>query len=255
MPAVEVDELQLLDALANIVTNAIEAMPAGGTTTIRTRKDHRRAIVEVHDTGIGMTEYVRRRCLEPFFSTSPDRHTGMGLSMVHGIVQRQNGTLDVISEPDKGTTLIIGLRLLVVDDTDRTEDVTPEAESTGGPLHILFVDDEEASRRVVARCTKTDKHTVDIAASGQECLEKFVAGEFDLIIVDRSMPSMSGDEVAIAIREQDSDVPIIMLTGFGEIMREKHELPSGVNLVVSKPVTRENLRQAIAQVTSTRAPS
>ena len=107
VPLIIGDESELREALTNLVFNAVDAMPDGGTITLRTRRDGNQVVLEVSDTGTGMTEEVRQRCLDPFFTTKGTHGTGMGLAMVYGIVQRHEGTLDIESEADKGTTLIL----------------------------------------------------------------------------------------------------------------------------------------------------
>ncbi|MBI1737233.1 MAG: response regulator [Candidatus Rokubacteria bacterium] len=116
-------------------------------------------------------------------------------------------------------------------------------------LRILVVEDEPTVRRVITEQLSADGHTVDSATNGAEGLEKVLAGWFDLVITDRAMPEMGGDQLAAAIHEIAPTKPVIMLTGFGELMAAKGDRPAGVTLVVSKPVTQEQLRHAVAQAT------
>ena len=116
------------------------------------------------------------------------------------------------------------------------------------PLHVLVVDDERMIRDIVTLYLSVDGHTVETATNGREGLEKFCAGEFDVVITDRSMPYMSGDKLAPAIKQVAPNKPIIMLTGFGNIMKASGEMPAGVDLVMSKPVTLDDFQSALKKV-------
>lgn len=109
VPPVMGNESDLCQVLLNLILNAVDAMPKGGTIIIRTRHDNKHVILEVSDTGVGMTEEVQQRCFEPFFSTRGKRGTGLGLAVVHDIIRRHEGTINIKSELDKGTTFIIRL--------------------------------------------------------------------------------------------------------------------------------------------------
>jgi signal transduction histidine kinase len=109
IPTILGDAARLRDAVTNLIFNAVDAMPKGGTLTLRTRLDGRYVLFEVSDTGTGMPEEVRRRCFEPFFTTKGQNGTGLGLAMVHGIAQHHLGSIDIVSEPGKGTTFALRL--------------------------------------------------------------------------------------------------------------------------------------------------
>jgi len=136
------------------------------------------------------------------------------LSTALGIVRRHGGEIDIRSEPGKGTT--IALRLPVATGTPAAGE---EAETTGArfdkSLHILVVDDDARVRDTTKRFLEAGSHTVELAETGAEGLERFRKGKFDLVIVDRAMPDMGGDKVAEAIKQRNPGMPIIMLTGFG----------------------------------------
>jgi len=201
-------------------------------------------VLVIGDTGTGMTEGVRRRCLEPFFTTKGERGTGLGLSMIYGIIQRHQGTIDVETEVDKGTTFII--RFPVQTAQARFE---PNAQPVDAvqPLRVLVVDDEAVVREVVGEYLKLDGHVVEAADSGRDGLEKLRHRRFDLVLLDRAMPDMSGDEVAAAIKTANPTMPVIMLTGFGSMMDAADEKPAGVDFIVGKPVTINALRAAVSK--------
>jgi len=119
-------------------------------------------------------------------------------------------------------------------------------------MKILLIDDEELVRQTIEACLKGDNHTVYSTSEGQQGLEMFRNDHYDLVITDRAMPGMSGDQVAYEIKKTNPYVPVIMLTGFGYMMKDSHQTPSGVDVVISKPVTRDSLREALAKVASRR---
>jgi PAS domain S-box-containing protein len=246
VPAISGSAADLREALTNLIFNAVDAMPRGGTVTLRTRADGDAVCLEVTDTGLGMTEEVRRRCLEPFFSTKGDRGTGLGLSMVYGIVQRHGGTIDIQSRLGVGTTfcLRLPLRPAAATSSEPTETAPLPA------LRVLVVDDETSVRDIITELLTGDGHTVTAAADGREALEKLQAGTFDLVLLDRAMPGMNGDQVAAAVKKLRPTLPVIMLTGFGVLMQANQECPAGVDFVVPKPVTLEDLRAALARATA-----
>jgi CheY-like chemotaxis protein len=246
------DESELREALINLIFNAVDALPRGGTITLRARRAGHGVRMEVADTGLGMSDEVRRRCLEPFFSTKGQQGSGLGLSLVNAIVERHGGTLAVESRPGAGTTIVMCF--------------PPGTASTAGAgavgalgpprrLRILFVEDEPIVRKAISQQLLSVGHTVETADNGVEGLDKFMAGWFDVVITDRAMPEMGGDELAATIARLAPDKPIIMLTGFGDLMEAKGEKPAGVRLLMSKPVMIEQLTRAIADVTADRTRS
>jgi CheY-like chemotaxis protein/anti-sigma regulatory factor (Ser/Thr protein kinase) len=246
VPPVAGDESALREVLTNLIFNAVDAMPGGGTITLRTHKDGDSAVLEIADTGTGMTDEVRRRCLEPFFSTKGERGTGLGLSMVFGIIQRHSGTLDLQSEVGKGTTFIIKIPLQDAASLRRTSVAPEEAAHTA--LRILVVDDEAPVRDTLAAVLAADGHEVESAMDGAEGLRRFLASKFDLVITDKAMPGMSGDQMATAIKKSAPETPIVLLTGFG-LFLDKEDFPA-VDALASKPVRIPQLREAITHALS-----
>ncbi len=249
VPPILGNEGELRQVLINMILNAVHAMPNGGTITIRTRLDGQDAVVEVSDTGVGMSEDTRQRCFEPFFTTKGEGGTGMGLAMVYGTIQRHEGTIDVESERDKGTTFFIRLPARKA----RKAKTKKKAPAPTAPLRVLLVDDEPSVLQVLNAFLTRDGHNVETATNGREGLEKLLAGTLDLVVTDRAMPGMSGDQLAAAIKTI-RPTPVILLTGFGDIMHVNGEKPAGVDLIVSKPVSGAALRQAVAKVISKQIP-
>lgn len=244
LPAVTGNESQLREVLTNLILNALDAMPRGGELAIRSAADDIWVVVEVQDTGVGMTPEIKRQCFEPFFSTKDVSGTGMGLSIAYGIVRQHGGTITVESQPGEGTTFSV--RIPHGPSEQDAEGRTVWKAPRIRPLQILAIDDEIWSRELLQRFLQSDDHRLVLATTGQEGLKTFAEEEFDLVLTDRALPDMSGDKVAAEIKRTSPDTPVIMLSGFGDIMRTSGEYPEGVDDVVGKPITRDELRVVIA---------
>jgi len=207
--------------------------------------DGNRVRLEVADNGVGMSAEARQHCFEPFFSTTTNEHgAGLGLALVYGIIRRHEGDVTVESEPGLGTTFTIHLPQYL---TQHVLSQPTGAEPPPGNAHILLVDDEPQLREVLLEFLRVDHHQVVVAADGAEALEKFRPGKFDVVITDKAMPGMSGEQLAAEIKRQSPSTPVILLTGFGMFM-QADELPAGVALILSKPIGLVELRVALRQV-------
>jgi len=246
VPQINGNESELRNASTNLIFNAVDAMPEGGTLTIRTHSDDEYVVLELSDTGVGMTNEVKQRCFEPFFSTKGESGTGLGLSMVHGIIRRHKGTIEIQSKEGEGTTVIIRLPILVAEQAESEEQETGAITRS---LHVLLVDDEPDVRDIISRYLLADGHTVETANNGREGLENFYKSWFDLVITDRAMPGMNGIQLASLIKEIAPNKPIIMLTGFGDMMKITGDIPADVDYLLSKPVKLNDFREALAKVT------
>ena len=259
VPRILGSESEMRELLTNLIFNAVDAMPEGGTIRIRTGIREAsvseetpmaprvpQVFLEVSDSGTGMTEDVRKRCLEPFFSTKGERGTGLGLPMVYGIVKRHRGTMDIESAVGKGTTFI----LLLPADTSQSREVKERTHAPSAPLHVLVVDDEPIARDVLSEYLMGDGHTVDTAVNGRDGFEKFKAGRYAVVITDRAMPEIGGDQLAAMVKEEAPDTPVILLTGFGDLMNAAGEKPDGVDMVVKKPIRLATLREVLAKMTN-----
>jgi len=243
VPPAAVDENDLRDAIVNLIVNAAEAMPTGGTITIKCWCDEGAVLVEVRDSGKGMTEEVRKRALEPFYSTKEGAGKGLGLSTVNAMVQRYKGRLDISTEKGMGTRVAMTFPLWVRKTAGLQE---KQAETKlQENLRIIVVDDDWMSRKTVARALETQEHTTETAETGEEGLAKIIAGTFDVAVIDRAMPGMSGDDLAREIKKFNADIPVIMLTGFGDIMIQEGDLPEYVDTVLAKPITIDGLHRGL----------
>ncbi|HWW01052.1 MAG TPA: ATP-binding protein [Candidatus Acidoferrum sp.] len=254
-------ESELREALTNLVLNAVDALPNGGVISIRTRAracglnppaeaPPTHVVLEVSDTGIGMNEETRKRCLEPFFSTKGKRGTGLGLAMVYGVVERHYGNIEIDSEPGRGTTfrLVFPLRPASDTATSRTGDgPVPE------PRRILYIDDEPLLRELLMELLESDGHSVEVSDGGEAGLGAFrsalARGEpFDVVITDLGMPYVDGRQVAGLVKQESPTTPVIILTGWGALMREEGGQPAEVDGVLSKPPRSHELREMLCRL-------
>ena len=246
IPCISGDATELRAALINLIFNAVDALPEGGAIHIRTVAEGDEVILKISDTGSGMTEEVRQRCLEPFFSTKGKSGTGLGLSMVFGIIDRHAGAIEIESALGKGTTFALHLPVA------NTENVIlPEAVPFSyGPLRILVVDDQPILSELLARSLQDDLHIVETALTGSDALEKFRAANFDLVITDHVMAEMTGETLAIMIKELNPKIPVILLTGYASDSIDENQHHEVINLVLRKPLSRAALRKALSKVMS-----
>jgi signal transduction histidine kinase len=231
---------ELREMLTNLIFNAADAIAGQGCITLRARAEGDLVLVEVADTGSGMTEEVRQRCLEPFFTTKGENGTGMGLAMVGGIAQRHGARVEIDSEVGQGTTCRFWFPV---------NDLTAEADaasplSIGRPLKVLVVDDQPIICEILTQYLVQDCHLVEAVRDPGEALVRLSREHFDLLITDQVMPEMSGGELAVAAKEISSTTGVILATGFGA--DEPLEVGAeAIDLVIGKPITHEALRHAI----------
>ncbi|MCS7186101.1 MAG: GAF domain-containing protein [Armatimonadota bacterium] len=240
---------EIRQAIVNLIMNAVDAMPEGGTLTIRTyRRDkggRAWAVVEVSDTGIGMDEEIRRRAIEPFFTTKGERGSGLGLAAVYGTVQRHEGFMEIDSEVGKGTTV----RLWFPSNVTKTIEL-PEGELPS--LRLLVIDDEPSVRETLALLLRKDGHVVSTAVDGEEGLELFQVSQlqgkpFNVVITDLGMPKLDGMAVAKKIKEIAPETPVVLLSGWGFRIRSE-EVKDFIDLVLTKPATHQQIRRALSQI-------
>jgi len=248
IPPIAGNAAEVREVLTNLLFNAVDAMPTGGTITLATQERGGEVVISVTDTGIGMTEKERERCLEPFFTTKGEHGTGLGLSVVYGIIQRHGGRIEITSQKGLGTTFAIIFSATTIEHVA----VAPALAQINRPLRVLIVDDQEVICELIAEQLQGDGHTTVTSSCGDEALSHFRREAFDLVLTDHSMPGMSGAQLAGTLKKLAPQIPIILLTGFGDEMQAEHNRPEGVDLVLGKPVTHADLRQAIFEVVNQR---
>ena len=259
------DAGELREALINLVFNAVDAMPQGGTITFVTRSisgpvseesgaSERQLHVEVKDNGIGMDEKTRQHCLEPFFSTKAQRGgTGLGLAMVYGMVQRHDGIIEIDSAPGRGTC--VRLIFPIQEKPPQTVRGTSPQVKPKRSLHILCIDDDAQVRQLLDDCLTHFNHRVMVASGGEHGMELFRTAmlknqPYEVVITDLGMPKMDGHQVARTIKAESPNTPIIMMTGWGTIMREEGETASEVDAVIGKPPRMQELNDLLLRVTA-----
>jgi CheY-like chemotaxis protein len=237
---------ELREVLTNIFFNAVDAMPQGGKLIITTQPQTEDWVeVRIEDTGIGMTEEVKRRVFDPFFTTKGVTNSGLGLSVSYGIIKRHGGEILIESKPGRGTTFIIHLpKGYEVEETVVKEAISiKEARK----VRILVIDDEETVRDILSKILETKGHQVVVASNGEEGIEQFKSEAFDIVFTDLGMPKLSGWDVGKIIKEISPKTPIAMITGWGvELDREKMS-KSGIDLIVSKPFNFDQVIQLVSE--------
>lgn len=240
------NESEIREVLVNLVFNAVDAIEKEGEITLSCHKGGDDLVVlQVKDSGVGMPPEVVERCFEPFYSTKEGRSSGLGLSMVYGIVERHKGEITVDSIMGQGTVFTITFPL-----TQPVKKVQKQQKSkveTSKFLQILVVDDDDINQLVLEEVLGTSGHIVITAASAQEALQKF-SKSIDLVITDLSMPDMKGDALAKKIKEIDPHVNIILLTGYGNIIKEMGGVTNTFAKVMTKPVNARELLEFIADL-------
>ncbi|HEV2720685.1 MAG TPA: PAS domain S-box protein [Thermoanaerobaculia bacterium] len=211
---VDADRGQLEQVLVNLVTNASDAMPDGGSLSVRAGRDGAAAWIEVTDTGIGIPESLRQRIFEPFFTTKErDKGTGLGLSVVHGIVMAHNGVIDVTSGAE-GTTFRVRLPLLSGAMAVAPARVAAEALPLGSGERVLLVEDEAAVREGLSMLIETLGYNVAAVRSGEDALALEAPAPFALVVTDCMLPGMPGIDFVRRLRERWPDVRAILMSGY-----------------------------------------
>jgi signal transduction histidine kinase/ActR/RegA family two-component response regulator len=248
----------LRELVMNLILNAVDAMPAGGTLRLHTSfvpaesspLGEPTALLLVADSGVGMGEEVRSRIFDPFFSTKGPAGTGMGLAMVYGIVQRHHGLITVQSEPGRGSSFSVYLPARAAGPAPSAPAPPPRG---GEQLRILVVDDDEGVRRVLRRQIERMGHRVSEAASGEAALEQLGAGQYDLLCTDLGMPGMSGWELVQRAREIDNGLATVLVTGWGDQIELDEAQDRGVDALLAKPFDAARLQAVIDELCERRA--
>ena len=199
------------------------------------------------DTGIGMSEDVRRRVFDPFFTTKGVKGTGLGLSVVYGIMERHGGRVTVQSTPGSGTTLT--LRLQAAASVSRAA-AEPATLFAGSPRRILLIEDETAVRETMASLLRAAGHQVMEAESGPQGLLHLEQWPTELVLTDLGMPEMTGWDVARIVRARKPGLPVILLTGWGEHLPDGEAGEGLVDRILGKPVRLAELLEAIRVITA-----
>jgi PAS domain S-box-containing protein len=249
-------ESEIREALINLVFNAVDAMPAGGTMTLRTGVTQSesdgavgRPYLEVVDTGVGMDENTLRRCLEPFFTTKGERGTGLGLAMVYGILKRNNSNIEIASSSGNGTTMRVVFS--VAESVAQLANAVQKTHAHSSQ-RVLVIDDDPLVAEVLRDILERDGHVVSVADGGERGIAMFREAQqsgrsFAIVLTDLGMPHTDGRRVASAVKALSSATPVILLTGWGRRLVSDGEIPPNVDQVLSKPPDLSDLRSALSR--------
>ncbi len=261
---IKADPTQIHQIVMNLTTNAYHAMEeTGGTLNVSLKElkfgEHdlitpnmipgSYACLTVSDTGTGMDKNLTDKIFDPFFTTKEkEKGTGMGLSVVHGIVNSMGGVIQVYSEPGKGSNFHVYIP--VEKSSAQEQEIHPNTKLQGGSEHILIVDDEKEIIEIEREMLEYLGYKVTSRTSSIEALEAFRAapGSFDLVITDMTMPNMSGDKLSAELIKIRPDIPILLCTGFSENISEKKAASLGIKGFLLKPIAMNDLSQEIRKV-------
>jgi signal transduction histidine kinase/ActR/RegA family two-component response regulator len=252
------DDSELREVLVNMVFNAVDAMPEGGTLSLTSRTVGEQVIVEVVDSGVGMYPEVRSKIFDPFFTTKGKAGLGLGLAVSFGIIRRHGGHIDVESQYGKGTEFRVTLPVAKIAEKsvtpaavasvlEETDDVFPEPPRRS-LTRLLVVDDEDFVRDLLGEILEGEHCEVQLAESGSEALSLFRENEFDAVFTDVGMPGMSGWELAREIRLINQRIPIAVITGWGEAVGSHEKKAAGVDWIVAKPFTADRIAELVRDI-------
>ncbi len=243
-PVVAGDPSELRETFTNIILNALDAMPRGGKIKISSKMKGKSVLLSFADTGIGMSEEVKRKVFDPFFTTKGPKGSGLGMSVGYGIVIRHGGKIYLQSDRKEGTTFYIEIPIKKLPPAPSSEEdfALPQKKA-----RILIIDDEPAIIDLLKEILELHDQKVATALEGNEGIEKFKKEKFDIVFTDLSMPEMSGWEVVRVLKELDPCATMVMITGWGTQLDSKSLEEEGIDLVVAKPFEVKKVLETVAQ--------
>ncbi len=251
VPLILAEPSGLREVLVNMIHNALHAMPNGGTLSLRTRPyGDNQVEIEIGDTGVGMAPEVVARIFDPFFTTRGVEGTGLGLAVSWTIIQRHGGTIDVQSAPGQGTHFFIRLPVTAEEGRGPVASQVPAMLPLPMEARLLVVDDEPFVASVLTSILSRHGHRVTVVHSAEEALavleEK--AGEYHMVLTDHGMPGMTGLQLVEEIKHRWSELPVVLLTGWGENLLQTHVAEVLPDAVLAKPINQTDLLNAVAMV-------
>jgi len=237
------DATELREVMTNLIFNAVDAMPQGGTLTLKTEGDQKFVYLQVSDTGLGMSEEIKNKIFEPFFTTKEDRGTGLGMSVVYSIITRHEGEIEIKSSPGQGSTFII--KLPKCQEVKKDEKIKTRS---GEKACVLIIEDEKNIGEVLEEILSTAGYNVTCVTTGKEGIELFKKKKFDLVITDLGIPKMSGWEVADQIKVINPSTPVILSTGWGLKFDPAKMKSQNVDRVIKKPFHQKQVLETISEL-------
>lgn len=247
------DPVELREVLVNMIYNAIDAMPSGGEVRVATQENRDLVVVYITDTGTGMTPEVKQRLFDPFFTTKGKAGTGMGLAVSFGIIRRHEGSIEVDSEPGRGTTFKISLpKVTPFTSTETGDSNTVQATSSTSEdkVRVLVVDDETHVREVLIEALEAEGCEVVSAESGEIALALYDrdGGKFDALFTDIGMPSMNGWELVTEIRQRSENIPIAIISGWADAISLQTKNAVKADWVVAKPFDIDRISKIAQEI-------
>jgi two-component system cell cycle sensor histidine kinase/response regulator CckA len=243
----------LREAVVNLVLNAMEAMPAGGSVTVRLREVEHGVELVVADSGAGIAPEVKPRIFDPFFTTRPG-HLGLGLTVVQAVVLRAGGRVDVASGP-AGTTVTLWLPTAPASGATRSDESLagepvpePALEAPPAPVgSVLIVEEEDGIRSAVLDALAAAGHRVEATVDATSALDRLALGGIDVVVTDLALRDRSGLQLAAAVKQRSPGAAVVLLTGWGRRLHEERVRGAGVDVMVVKPIEPERVRTAVAE--------
>lgn len=235
----------LREILTNLIFNAIEAMPEGGTIIFRSRATAGEIILEIADTGVGMGEEIQGKIFDPFFTTKGIGNSGLGLSVSWSLVNRAGGEISVRSKPGKGTVFSIQLPKAQASRKKVDSERNGEAKRT---CRLLVVEDDPQILGILRDMLRLKGHKVVATDNSEAALNLIAEENFDLVLTDLGMPVVSGWDIAKQVKAKNPEVPVVMITGWGAQYEEEDLTQRGVDRLLSKPLSWDTLLHSIEQL-------
>jgi len=252
------NDSELAEVFNHLIFNALDAMPDGGRLEIRAEPEETTVVINITDTGVGMSPEVLQRIYDPFFTTKSEKGTGLGLSLVRGILLRHHGDIEVTSKPNEGTTFRISLPIyegeegLAPPPVKEVAPVVGEGEpAPPAPFRVLVVDDEADILNLFSEILASRGYEVAMAANGTDALREIGTREFQVVITDLGMPEMSGWDVVAAARKIAPNTRYILTTGWGDSFVNVDLKARGVDYVLPKPVEVQSLLDLMEHIRTT----
>ncbi len=235
----------LREVATNLISNAVEALPTGGTVTLACHNADGWVVANIADTGKGISEEVARRVFDPFYTTKGVGHSGLGLCVSMSLIHRSGGEIEVHSKLGKGSTFTIRL--------PRAEVTEVKPHSAAPALkprthRLLVVDDDDDVLGILRDMLRFKGHKVVALQNAEEALQLIEKEDFDLVLTDLGMPVVSGWDIARRVKEKDPGVPVVLLTGWGVQYEEEDLTDHGIDKVLSKPLSWDNLLEAVQEL-------
>jgi len=236
---------EVREVFTNLINNAIDAMPQGGSIKIKTLKENNHIYIKVEDTGVGISEVIRNRIFDPFFTTKGVQSTGLGMSVSYGIINRHGGTIRVDSTEGKGSTFAITLP--ISDNIRVEEEKTKPMQEEKRKSTVLVIEDEEEVRNLLSDILIENGHQVETASDGNQGIDIFKKKDFDLVFTDLGMPGTSGWEVAETVKSINEKIPVAIITGWNVELKESEMRERGVNLIAYKPFKIDKILRLVQE--------